>query len=127
MAAADVKILIIDDDPFLSGMYASRLVTEGFTVLVAPDGIAGLEIAKKEKPDAILLDVLMPKLDGFETLKRLKTDSSLKSIPVLMLTSLGQKDDIDRGLNEGAADYLLKTQTLPVDAAQKIKKVLKLG
>ncbi len=118
------KILIIDDDPFLSGMYASRLVADGFTVTSAMDGVEGLEVAKRDKPDVILLDILMPRMDGFETLKRLKADKNLKNIQVLMLTSLGQKDDIDRALQQGAADYLMKTQTLPSDASEKIKKLL---
>lgn len=117
-------ILIIDDDAFIAGIYATKLNVDGFNVIQAGDGLAGFEMAKENKPDIILLDVLMPKMDGFETLKKLKSTASTKNIPVLMLTSMGQKEDIDRGLNEGAADYLLKTQTLPTDAATKIRKIL---
>lgn len=126
-ATAKVKILIIDDDVFISGMYATRLVNDGFAVSTANDGLQGIERAIKEKPDVILLDVLMPRLDGFETLDRLKRDPSLKAIPVLMLTSMGQKEDVERGLQGGAADYMVKTNTLPIDASDKIKKVLKSG
>lgn len=124
-AAPAVKVLIIDDDPFLSGMYATRLVNDGFTVISAMDGMAGIEKAAAEKPDVILLDVLMPKMNGFETLQMLKRSPTLSRIPVLMLTSMGQREDIEQGLQAGAADYLLKAQTLPIDASEKIKKVLR--
>ncbi|HTM68162.1 MAG TPA: response regulator [Candidatus Binatia bacterium] len=124
-AAPAVKILIIDDDPFLSGMYATRLVNDGFTVVTAMDGMAGLEMAAAEMPDVILLDVMMPKMDGFETLRLLKRSPTLSKIPVLMLTSMAQREDVELGLRGGAADYLLKAQTLPIDASEKIKKVLR--
>lgn len=124
-AADKRKILIIDDDAFISGMYATRLMNDGYIVVTALDGVAGIEAASKERPDVILCDVLMPKLDGFETLKKLKENPALKSIPVMMLTSMGQKEDVARGLEMGAADYLVKTNTLPIDASDKIKKLLK--
>ncbi len=120
-----IKVLIIDDDPFISGMYATRLMNDGFTVVSAPDGFQGLKKAAEEKPNVILLDVLMPKMDGFETLKQLKADPALAAIPVLMLTSMGQKEDIERGIQAGAVDYMVKTHTLPVDASEKIKNVLR--
>src|SRR5687768_14396218 len=119
-----VKVLIIDDDPFLSGMYATRLLNDGFIVITAPDGMVGIEKAAAEKPDVILLDVMMPKMDGFETLRLLKRSPTLSHIPVLMLTSMAQREDVELGLRGGAADYMLKTQTLPIDASDKIKKVL---
>jgi two-component system response regulator RpaA len=123
-ARAQKVILIVDDDVFISGIYATKLNVEGYEVHQAIDGEAGFAMAKEVLPDVILLDVLMPKMDGFETLKKLKTTASTKNIPVFMLTSMGQKEDIDRGLNEGAVDYLLKTQTLPTDAVEKIRKLL---
>ena len=122
--APKTKILIIDDDSFMAGMYATRFTADGFETVTATDGILGIEKARKEMPDVILLDVLMPKMDGFETLARLKADPTLAPIPVLMLTSMGQKEDVERGLNGGATDYMVKTNTLPVDASEKIKKVL---
>jgi PleD family two-component response regulator len=123
-ARAQKVILIVDDDVFISGIYATKLNVEGYEVHQAIDGEAGFAMAKEVLPDVILLDVLMPKMDGFETLRKLKTTASTKNIPVFMLTSMGQKEDIDRGLNEGAVDYLLKTQTLPTDAVEKIRKLL---
>lgn len=120
------KVLIVDDDAFLSGIYATKLELEGFMVASARDGEEGLKLAPKEKPDLILLDVLMPKLDGFEVLKRLKADPETKDIPVIMLTNLGQKEDIEKGLEDGAVDYLIKAHFVPAEAVAKIKKVLKM-
>ncbi len=126
MADAKVKVLIVDDDAFLSGIYATKLELEGFEVASARDGEEGLKAAMKEKPALILLDVLMPKLDGFEVLKRLKADAETKDIPVIMLTNLGQKEDIEKGLADGAVDYLIKAHFVPAEAVEKIKKVLNL-
>jgi len=121
-----VKVLIVDDDAFLSGIYATKLELDGFSVVTARDGEEGLKAAFKEKPDLILCDVLMPKLDGFEVLKRLKADAQTKDIPVIMLTNLGQKEDVEKGLEEGATDYLIKAHFVPAEAVAKIRKVLKL-
>jgi DNA-binding response OmpR family regulator len=119
-----VKVLIVDDDAFLSGIYATKLEIDGFLVSTARDGEEGLKAAMKDKPDLILLDVLMPKLDGFEVLKKLKSDPDLKAVPVIMLTNLGQKEDIEKGIQDGAADYLIKAHFVPAEAVEKIKKVL---
>jgi len=125
--AKKVKVLIVDDDAFLSGIYATKLELDGFAVVSARDGDEGLKAALKEIPDLILLDVLMPKLDGFEVLKRLKAEETTKHIPVIMLTNLGQKEDVEKGLQEGAADYLIKAHFVPAEAVAKIKKVLKMA
>jgi two-component system, sensor histidine kinase and response regulator len=121
------KVLIVDDDAFLSGIYATKLELEGFGVVTARDGEEGLKAAFKERPDLILCDVLMPKLDGFEVLKRLKADPQTKDIPVIMLTNLGQKEDVEKGLEEGATDYLIKAHFVPAEAVAKIKKVLNIA
>ena len=120
------KIVIIDDDAFLAGIYATKLELDGFAVASGRDGEEGLRVVAKEMPDLILLDVLMPKLDGFEVLKRLKSDPAVKNIPVIMLTNLGQKEDVEKGLSEGAEDYLIKAHFVPSEAVAKIKKVLKM-
>jgi len=124
MPDKQVKVLIVDDDAFLSGIYATKLELDGFLVVTARDGEEGLKAAMREKPDLILLDVLMPKLDGFEVLKRLKADAETKPIPVIMLTNLGQKEDIEKGISDGAVDYLIKAHFVPAEAVEKIKKVL---
>jgi DNA-binding response OmpR family regulator len=121
------KVLIVDDDVFLSGIYATKLELEGFGVVTARDGEEGVKAALKEIPDLILLDVLMPKLDGFEALRRLKQEETTKNIPVIMLTNLGQKEDIEKGLQDGAVDYLIKAHFVPAEAVEKIKKVLKIA
>lgn len=126
MPAKKVKVLIVDDDVFLSGIYFTKLDNEGFDVIIARDGEECLKVASKEKPDLILLDVLMPKLDGFEALKRLKEDASTKDIPVILLTNLGQKEDVERGVKEGAVDYLIKAHFVPAEAVAKIKAVMKM-
>lgn len=124
MADPQKKVLIVDDDAFLSGIYATKLELENFAVVSASDGEEGVKVALKEKPDIILMDVLMPKLDGFEALKRIKADPETKDIPVIMLTNLGQKEDVEKGLQEGAADYLIKAHFVPAEAVEKIKAVL---
>lgn len=120
----DVKILLVEDDSFLASVYATKFELEGFTVLHAPDGEAGLKMAEKSRPDIILLDILMPKMDGFETLHRLKMDQELVNIPVIMLTNLGQKEDVERCLKEGAVDYLIKAHFVPGEAVKKVRKIL---
>jgi len=127
MADKKTKVLIVDDDAFLSGIYATKLDIDGFEVVSARDGEEGVKAAAKELPDLILLDVLMPKLDGFEALKKLKEDPATKDIPVIMLTNLGQKEDVEKGLQLGAVDYLIKAHFVPAEAVEKIKKVLNLA
>ncbi len=126
MPTKKTKILIVDDDAFLSGIYATKLEIEQFDVVIARDGEEGLKAAAREKPDLVLLDVLMPKLDGFEVLEKLKADPKTKAIPVIMLTNLGQKEDVERAIQEGAADYLIKAHFVPSEAVEKIKNVLKI-
>jgi DNA-binding response OmpR family regulator len=119
-----IKILLVEDDTFLLEMYSTKFNLEGFDVATAADGEEGLKLAKKEKPDIILLDVLMPKIDGFTVLKKLKKDSQTKAIPVVLLTNLGQKNDIDKGLKDGAEGYLIKAHFIPSEVVSKIKKIL---
>lgn len=121
------RALVIDDDAFIAGIYVISLKNAGIEVEAADNGEAGVVVAKEKSPDIILLDILMPGIDGFETLKRLKADEATAKIPVIILTSLAQNEDIDRGLKLGATAYLKKTQTLPVDALAKIKETLKLA
>lgn len=119
-----LKILIVEDDTFLAGIYANKFEREGFKVFLATDGEAGLKTAKKEMPDIMLLDILLPKLDGFEVLEKIKGDAVTRVIPVILLTNLGQKEDVDKGLKLGAADYLIKAHFMPAETVEKVKKVL---
>ena len=119
-----LKILIVEDDTFLAGIYANKFEREGFEVLLSIDGELGLQSAKKNKPDIILLDVLLPKLDGFEVLEKIKAEAATRAIPVVLLTYLGQKEDVDKGLKLGAADYLIKAHFMPAETVDKVKRVL---
>lgn len=118
------KILIVEDDTFLAGIYANKFEKEGFDVQLAIDGEAGLKSAQSGALDIILLDILLPKLDGFEVLEKLKADEATRDIPVILLTNLGQKEDVDKGLKLGAADYLIKAHFMPAETVEKVKKVL---
>lgn len=124
MAKKKIKILIVEDDTFLSNMYSTKFNLEGFNVLTATDGESGLEMAIKEKPEIILLDILLPKMDGFTVLDKLKKDVGTKDIPVIMLTNLGQKDDVKKGFEKKATGYLIKAHFMPSEVVQKVKETL---
>jgi len=100
---------------------------EGFKVSTAENGEAGLNDAIKKKPDIILLDILLPKMDGFAVLEKLQADPSAKSIPVILLTNLGQKDDVQKGLEMGAKDYLIKAHFKPSEVVAKVRSILKIS
>lgn len=119
-----VNILLVEDDTFLANIYKTKFEMEGFNVSVAENGADGLEEAKKKKPDIILLDILLPKMDGFAVLKHLKGEDATKEIPVILLTNLGQKDDVEKGLELGAVDYLIKAHFKPSETVDKVKKAL---
>lgn len=118
------KILIVEDDDFLLQMYTTKLELEGFKVLEAMNGLQGLKVAQKEIPDLILLDLNLPELSGFEVLSQLKRDDETKGIKVLILTNYSQKEDIDRCLELGADDYLIKAHFVPSEVIAKIKIIL---
>ena len=117
-------ILLVEDDTFLANIYKTKFEMEGFELTGAEDGLAGFEEAAKIKPDLILLDILLPKMDGFAVLKKLKETDDVKDIPVILLTNLGQKDDVEKGLESGAVDYLIKAHFKPSETVDKVKKVL---
>jgi len=119
------KVLILEDDKFLRELIAQKLQREGFLISEAIDGEEGLKKIKEEKPDLVLLDLILPGIDGFEVLKKIKDDESTSQIPVIVLSNLGQKDDVDRGMKLGAVDYLIKAHFTPREIIEKIKKALK--
>jgi DNA-binding response OmpR family regulator len=118
------KILIIEDDEFLLRMYSSKLEMEGYEIITATDGERGLKSVIKEKPDLILLDLLLPKKDGFQVLKEVRENQATKEIPVIVLTNLSQKKDIDRCYSLGISDYLIKAHFIPSEVIFKIKRAL---
>ncbi|MDP2736621.1 MAG: response regulator [bacterium] len=119
-----IKILLVEDDSFLLGMYATKFEMEGFKVVMAEDGEKAIRLALKEAPDIILLDIILPKMNGFEVLRQLKASPGTANIPVILLTNLSQKDEIEQGLKMGAEDYLIKAHFMPSEVVDKIKKVL---
>jgi len=125
MATEKKKILIVEDDSFLLGMYANKLEMDDYRVFVAEDGKKGLRLALNEKPDIILLDIRLPEIDGFEILKRVKENEETKNIPIILLTNLSQKEDVEKGLAMGADDYLIKAHFMPSEVIDKINALLR--
>ena len=125
MAEAKKKILLVEDDPMIVDMYKIRLEEEGFEVYVTDKGSEALKIAEKEKPDLVLLDIILPEIDGFAVLQLLKEDVKTKKIPVVLLTNLGQESDKKKGLDLGAADYFVKAQFTPANVINAVKKLIK--
>jgi len=118
------KILIVEDEATLNKAIADFLVAEKFEVLSALDGEVGLEMAKNELPDLILLDIILPKKDGYEVLDELKKDDKTKNIPVILLTNLESQEDIVRAFEKGATTYLVKSDYKLQDVVKKIKTAL---
>ena len=119
------KILIIEDDKFLRELIDRKLVKEGYETSEAIDGEEGIKKIKSEKPDLILLDLILPGIDGFEVLSKMKDDPFLSQIPVIILSNLGQKEDVEKGLKLGAIDYLIKAHFTPGEIIEKIRANLK--
>lgn len=117
-------ILLVDDDLTLREMYEERLKTEGFSIIQASNGEEALSKAKDIKPNIILLDIMMPKINGFDVLKDLKADAELKDIPVIILTALIQDVDRIQGNKLGAADYIVKSETMPGEVIAKIRNAI---
>ena len=124
MAEEKIKRLLVEDDSFLLSMYAAKFELENFKVVTADDGEKAVRLALKEAPDIILLDIILPKIDGFEVLRRLKDSKDTVNIPVILLTNLSQKEEIEQGLSLGAKDYLIKAHFMPSEVVNKIKKIL---
>lgn len=118
-------IYVIEDDSFISNMYQTKLRNAGYTVEVAVDGEeAWNRLQQDPLPDLVLLDVVLPKKDGFEILEGLRKDEKLKDLAVILLTNLGQKPDVERGIKLGADDYIIKAHYTPSEVMEKIEKVL---
>jgi len=117
-------ILLVDDDLTLREMYEERLRSEGFEIIQATNGEEAMQKAQESHPNVILLDIMMPKVNGFDVLKQLKADSELKNIPVIILTALIQDVDKEQGKSLGAADYIVKSETMPGEVIVKIKNVI---
>ncbi len=118
------KILVAEDDKFLGNAYRAKLTKAGFEVQIARDGQEAMDMVKTFAPDIILLDLVMPVKDGFTVLAELKIDPGLKTIPVLIASNLGQKEDTDRGMKLGAADYFVKSDLSLNTIIEKINNLI---
>lgn len=118
------KILIVDDDNILRDMYHERLKADGFEIETATNGKEALEKLDSFRPDLILLDVMMPYMNGFATLEHIRADDNLKNIPVFMLTALVQEENRKKAVKLGANGFVIKSETMPGDLVEKIKKEL---
>lgn len=121
------KILIIEDDRFLRELIARKLASEGYETAEAADGENGIISAKSFRPDLILLDLILPGIDGFEVLERIKQDKETGSVLVIILSNLGQKEDIEKGIRLGATDYLIKAHFTPSEIVKKIAVLFQQG
>lgn len=124
MENANTKVLIVDDDEFLLEMYALKFKESGFEVDIAANGKKALAKIQEFKPDVVLLDVVMPAMDGFEVLQEIRSKKLAPDARILMLTNLGQKEDTERGLALGADDYVVKAHFTPTEVVGKVRSLL---
>lgn len=117
-------ILLVEDDKFLRDLIIKKLNTAGLDTAIASDGPQGMKLAEEKKPDLIILDLMLPGMDGFEVLRRLKDNPKFASIPIIILSNLGQKEDVDKGLGLGAKDFLIKAHFTPREIIEKVKTYL---
>lgn len=121
---ADTILLIIEDDALMSRLYQKIFKFEGYNVQTASDGLDGLEKIRKEKPTIILLDIMMPRMNGLQVLEKLKADPDTKNIPVVVLTNLAGEKDAEVALSKGAIKYIIKSEYEPKQIAAMVKEIL---
>ena len=124
------QILLVEDDPFLIDIYATKFKEEGFQVKVANDGEEGLRKLREgegneEKFDLLVLDIVLPHVDGWEILKEIKASEKLKNLKIVILSNLGQKGEVEKGVKLGATKYLIKAHYTPSEVVAEIKQLLK--
>lgn len=116
------KILLIEDEQLMIELLEKRLIREGYEVAVARDGVVGLKKMKEVKPDLVLLDIIMPKMGGFEVMETMSEDEELKKIPIIVISNSGQPVELDRAKRLGAKDWLIKTEFDPQEVIDKVIK-----
>ncbi len=119
------KILIVEDDVFISDIYQVKFSQEGYEVVVANNGVEALKKMESFQPDAILLDIIMPHMDGTETLKKIKSEERWKKIPIIMLTNISEKEKISESEKMGIDGYLIKSHFTPSEVFDKVNTLLK--
>lgn len=118
-------ILLVEDDPFLIDIYSDKFKKSGYEVDVVNDGELTVNHLKETMPDLVILDLVLPHVDGWEILSQIKKEAELAKIPVILFSNLGQKSDIEKGLELGAVKYLIKSQYTPSEVVEEVKKILK--
>lgn len=118
------KILLVEDDVFVRDIYNTKFGNEGYEVIVAENGMEALKKLETIRPDIILLDIMMPYMDGMEVLTKIKEREMLKKIPIIMLTNLSDKERIDFSISQGANEFIIKSHFTPSEVMQKIKTLL---
>jgi DNA-binding response OmpR family regulator len=116
------KILFVEDDPLIVKIYTTRLQADGYQVFSADNGEAGLKIAEEQLPNLVVLDIMMPRMDGFGVLAKLRANESLKSVPVLVYSNLAQEEEIARAKQMGATEFIIKANLSPTEMVAKIKQ-----
>jgi DNA-binding response OmpR family regulator len=119
------KICIVEDESSLLEMYKLKFETEGYQVITASDGQAGLAAIKESQPDLVLLDLVMPRMDGYQVLQALRADPKTSKLVVYIFSNLGQGSEIEKGMAEGASGYFVKSSLTPSELALEVKKILK--
>ncbi len=119
------KILLVDDTEFYQKMYKTKLLTEGYLVMTANNGLEAIKAIAAEKPDMILLDLMMPVMDGFKVLQSIKMNNLLKDIPVVVFSAKGNTDEISKAIAAGASDFLVKATSTPNKVVEKINQIMK--
>lgn len=123
-AESKKKILIVEDDVFIRDIYQTKFSQEGFDVATAEDGVKALAILEQLVPDIILLDIIMPYMNGIEVLKSIKGNESLKDVPVIMLTNISEKEKVTEGTELGVSDYIIKSHFTPSEVVRKVNALL---
>lgn len=118
------KVLIIEDDQLIQRMYSKIFTFEKYDVVTASDGEEGLDKARSEKPTIILLDVMMPKMNGMQVLEKLKLDPETRSVPVVMLSNLAGDNDVETALSKGAVKYIIKSEHDPKEVADMVNEII---
>lgn len=118
------QILLVEDDPFLIDIYQQKFKKEGFNLEIVSDGDAALSIMEEKKPDLLLLDIVLPEKDGWQILREIKKNPKLKGLKVVILSNLGQKQEVEKGLKLGALKYLIKANYTPSEVVEEVKKAL---
>jgi len=119
------NILLVEDDPFLIEIYTTKLKESGYAVDTAEDGDTALRKVKEKLPDLMLLDIVLPNFNGWEILRQIKADEMTKGLKVIILSNLGEKDEVEKGIKLGATKYLVKAHYTPSEVVSEVKKIIK--